>query len=890
MNRWTVLVLAMAFGVFALMGCSGGDGSPVAPTADIGITAPTSHAGQSQTHLWGYWDVFIDVETQTVEAIPNRDAAFAANVVQFLNNNPAGLAFNIIATPIGPTYIDVTIDVSITHPLPGMTQYNGYDVRGIFVGDGSDALQYGTGLRAAALGVDQYCFNADGYTRWWNPGEFPIPGLMGYTPGAVASAGFTGTARLNPYRYYANGLGPTADLWGFLGTTANNGVFNSGATNTRRYELRFPNSKGVQYGYAVVANWQGELPADHPSNAPECTGAEIVITDDIYYVGPGDSGGDLILDLSLFNWGDQPNVIVVESDLIGGEYTLSPAEMIPTGGTGKASTYHVEIPTTTVPSQADSSYWVIAEAQGENYVSTQTPPGGAPAATLAAFFRGVIEVAPIAFNKPPDINSGVDGNAEPIVGALETYNVDAVDPDGDPITYTWTLEDDVGDPVTGYDGVPGDGAGNLDVDFGALGSLAGAEFVLGCVVEDDQGNPPVNATPLDIRVWVDGQIWVSNNPDFAALPENGTKTEPFHTITAAIYSGYIAYDTIVVDYGVYVEQIYLNYAQPVTIWGWNWYTDTGTRPVVQLGYAYPCWINYTNYVVIRGFKFTYGLGANTNYLMRVYWSHNCEITDNWFTGETGNNFPYAIYCYYSDNVKVTNNEISDFGTTGVSYAYPYAMYIYRGYGTGSEISRNLITEIQPSGSTNYMYPYVIMSYYLPGGSQINNNLVHHIDPTPGSGQSMYLRTFYIYYPYSTVEIAHNTVDYISLENCTYPYASSYGMYIYDYSSYHANTHSNIVTRFYKNFSNQYTYGMYCYDMSNYCDVWDFPMGGYRYMNAPEGPNSINADPLYVECDTEPYDYTLDTGSPCIGTGFSGNDMGCYGNLAAGQTVGLLTPK
>jgi hypothetical protein len=172
--------MAMLFAVFAVMGCSGGDGSPVTPTADVGITSPAStHAGQTQTHLWGYWDVYIDIENQTVEAIPNHGAAFAANVVQFLNNNPMGLAFNIISTPVGADYVDVIIDVSITHPLPGMTQYNGYDVRGIFMGDGASQLEYGSALRYPVLGSDQFCFNPDGYTRWWNSGEFPIPGLMG---------------------------------------------------------------------------------------------------------------------------------------------------------------------------------------------------------------------------------------------------------------------------------------------------------------------------------------------------------------------------------------------------------------------------------------------------------------------------------------------------------------------------------------------------------------------------------------------------------------------------------------------------------------------------------------------------------------------------------------
>jgi len=51
------------------------------------------------------------------------------------------------------------------------------------------------------------------------------------------------------------------------------------------------------------------------------------------------------------------------------------------------------------------------------------------------------------------------------------------------------------------------------------------------------------------------------------------------------------------------------------------------------------------------------------------------------------------------------------------------------------------------------------------------------------------------------------------------------------------------------------------------------------------PNSISADPLFVENDNEPYDYTLDTGSPCIGTGKNSTEIGCYGDLATGEFDG-----
>jgi len=886
----TVYVSVAGVMLLLALSCSGEGANPVEPASIPAVTISASHAGQSQTHLWGCWDVYIDIESQTVEAVPNRGAMFAANVVKFLNDKPTGLMFKIISTPTGPGYIDVNIDVSITHPFPGMPEYNGYDVRGIFIGDGSAQLDYGSNLRHAVIGSDQYLFNADGYSRWFNPSEFPVSGLVGYTRGSYATKNYNANATLNPYKYFANGLTAQASLWAFLGSTGNHGVFASGATNTRRYELRFPNTKGVKYAYAVVANWEGE--STHPANAPECVGADIEITDSIWWEGPTEWGGDLILDISLFNWHEQPAVIVVESKLIGGAHQLDPSEMIPTGGSGYVATYHVDIPATKVTSANPSEYWVIAEVEAEDYTCPLTPLGGAPDATLAAFFRGGIYVSNVRYARPPTIESGVDGNDKPTEGSVETYTVDAFDPDGDPITYSWTVSYvATGKPVAGYDGVPGDGAGSLDVDFGAMGSEPGEQYDIDCEVSDGF-NPPVAATTLRINVWPIGDIWVSNNPDFAGEPQNGTKTQPYRTITVALNSGYAPYDRIVVDYGTYTEQVYLNNAQPVVLWGFPWYTSTGTRPVIEYGTTYPVDIYYTDNCTIRGFRIRFATGATVFCILRNYWSDNTSVIDCLFTGETSNRTAYGAYSYYSDSFTFINNKIAEFGsvTTNLT-AETYGVYCWRGGGSHN-ISRNEITGIQPAAGYTLRDIYGIYTYETPNGTIVNNNLIHHIAPTGGSGEGMDIEALCGDRPFPTGMFAHNTIDMISLENIAYPNSMAFGMYIYDPgSTYSSDTHSNIVTRFYKYTSSQYAYGIYCFDGSDYCDVWDFPLGGYRYGGgAPEGPNSINADPLFVECDDEPYDYHLAAGSPCIGTGRNGEDMGCYGFLSPGQTVGLLTPE
>jgi hypothetical protein len=471
MNRWTALFMVMLLAAFAMMSCSSGDGGPVTPAADQGITSNANHTGQSQTHLWGYYDVTMDLENGTVEAVPNRSAMFAANVVQFLNGNPMGLQFNIISTTPGPSDIGVLINVGITHPLPGLPQYNGYDVRGIFVADGAKSMDYGSGLRYATNGTDQFLNNPDGYTRWFNPSEFRTPGLMGYTPGDFATPGYTGSATLNPYKYYANGLTATSDLWNFLTGTSGNGLFASGATNQRQYDLTFPNTKGVKYGYAIVANWGGEDPEDHPSNAPESVDITVDVTDNIWYEDDENNGGDFILDVNVFNWGDQPSALFLESDLIDGSYEFSESEMVPVGGTGNVSTYHVEVPTTNVTGTEGGEYWIIAEYEGQNYMSDFTPPGGAPSATLAAFYRYGLVIASERYNQDPvcDIEHGYTFPVE----AYDEFDLEldatgSYDPDGDPITFHWDFDGDGTfdeDPDDSYTGDPDNPTHTYTEDF-----------------------------------------------------------------------------------------------------------------------------------------------------------------------------------------------------------------------------------------------------------------------------------------------------------------------------------------------------------------------------------------------------------------------------------------
>jgi len=451
-----------------ISGCSTAMENPVAPGDNVGVTSGQSRSSStSQTHLWAYSTVRIDSETMEVEVIPDRTVMFTANVVNFLNSKPFAMLFSINKINTGADYVDVDIDVGLTHPFPGMTQYNGYDVRGIFMGDGSGTLQT-DGLEYSQVGTDQVQivdpdppFNengsADGYTRWYNRTEFSQGGmpLLSYTPGNLASPGFSGDATLCPYRYFADSIGVDENLWDYFADNSDlNGVFSSGATNTRNYYLRFPNTKGVVYGYAVIANWEGPDPDSHPSNATEAVACEVDETSYVYYVDPSDNGGNFLLDISLFDWGEHvldggvmtDYGITIESTVLSTPYVLNSTEMTPTGGSEHFSTYHVEIDADNVTGYEDEQYWVIVDYPGYTYGNDFGVPNLAENDTLTSYFRYGLEVSTEPSGADPicDLQvvttlpaEGWDAGTPVEFDASGSY-----DPDGGTLTFEWDFDGD----------------------------------------------------------------------------------------------------------------------------------------------------------------------------------------------------------------------------------------------------------------------------------------------------------------------------------------------------------------------------------------------------------------------------------------------------------------
>ena len=111
------------------LGCSNRPDSQVNPVLPD-VRASVSKGANNV--LLGYYDIYIDLPSKTATAVLNRQVMFSLNLVNMLNKNPGSLKLHILETPVSPDYVDVDLDVTITHPFAGMHQYDAYDVRAIF--------------------------------------------------------------------------------------------------------------------------------------------------------------------------------------------------------------------------------------------------------------------------------------------------------------------------------------------------------------------------------------------------------------------------------------------------------------------------------------------------------------------------------------------------------------------------------------------------------------------------------------------------------------------------------------------------------------------------------------------------------------------------------------
>lgn len=376
--RQISLILFVGLAVACISaGCSN---NPVTPDEFTG-----SSVSPSIRNCIGLRILEFDTSSGEVRVIPFRAGELHLNVTNILNSS-MGVAAVGVPAEHDPANGIFTFDISLTHPFGTNQAVTGFDVKGILITPGTFTYNGYT----FADTDETRLLNADGYTRWWNPSEFTTPGLFGYTKGVLANAETPVlTSSINPYKYFADCLYPEQNLSPVHGTPLDDdegrGVFSAGATNIRRYTIKFPMSPGpvIRYGYAVDASWQEpspnppvDIPDDFPieANEPEPYDVTLAVTGNtLYYDSETDNnGGFLRLAINIYDWqgqdaGDFENEIT-SVQVIAPELGLNGVDAVYSNETSLKARYRAGLAGIASPSEPGETILAVrAESAYGNY-------------------------------------------------------------------------------------------------------------------------------------------------------------------------------------------------------------------------------------------------------------------------------------------------------------------------------------------------------------------------------------------------------------------------------------------------------------------------------------------------------------------------------------------
>ena len=352
------ILLPIIFSSLLLSGCNAGFDDPVSP----------SIAGIPQgRNIWGLWNIELDPGSGRIDITPIRQADFHLNVVNSLQlPNPAGI--QIAINSFQPDEGSVDLDLTIIHPYPD-SNLRGFDVRGIVMGSGNSITAKSDPDLFYSAPDGLRLLNADGYTRWWNNSEFTTSGLYGFTPGILGTPGFTPVTTLNPYKYFADILLPDDPVVPNV-DISNRGTFSTYPDPpqlTRNYQIQFPMVGGNpewKFQYAIDACWDlptGGSPKPKPvedfpisANCPEAFHIEVDTSwSSTYLVNPTYFGGDVVLEVEVFDWGIPSNPegpsgeivsIIFESETLFDSVTTVSGDILTTGDSETGGIFQISIP------------------------------------------------------------------------------------------------------------------------------------------------------------------------------------------------------------------------------------------------------------------------------------------------------------------------------------------------------------------------------------------------------------------------------------------------------------------------------------------------------------------------------------------------------------------
>jgi hypothetical protein len=412
-------VITAMVAVIILLGCSGKN-NPLEPL-DPG-SSPVAQSSRTDHQLWGYWHIAIDPATMTADIVPLRQAMFTCNVTRFMQPpsspvNMIGLAFQPGCDPANGYFV---VNVSLRHPFVGANMYNGFDVRGVFISNGSVFGTHDATVLRAGPG-DSRLLNPDGYTRFWNPSEFTsFENIFGFTTGKLG-APIKPDATVNPYKYFADSLG-AEDSVATL-PASDRGIFKAGNINTRTYQIQFKMNAGspvYDFNYAVDASWSAPDSSFAPDYPVEAFDSSANVQEPFYFqasdagstayfVDPATNGGEFKFDLEVFDRqtninpaglpGEISALWIESSALLNPVDVLGSATILP-GSTVISSIFQVDLTNVNLTTSGPVEFFATVESANPSTYEPAIPGGSSfayPYANLAGYFTfngSVSDIAP----------------------------------------------------------------------------------------------------------------------------------------------------------------------------------------------------------------------------------------------------------------------------------------------------------------------------------------------------------------------------------------------------------------------------------------------------------------------------------------------------------------
>ena len=330
--RNITLTIILTLTLVSMISCSGGGNTIVSPPQQA---ADISSDSSLRTSCLGFWQVAIDKEAGTIDAVDMRGSDLIINVLGFLEP-PAlkGLTIDFGTLKINDPVMEV--DVIITHPIAS-AEFTGFDVRGVVFGP-----------RVA---------NADGLTVVTSP-EFFNGVQFGYKDGLLgtpeSTAHFTGLAG---YKYFCDGLGLDNELATFMSNPLNlekRGSFSAAPKkNMRRYVLDWTGAgqNFFVFNYAVYANYDwpvGDPPYDisdfniSTANSAEAFCCKFTELSNSLFYSAGVGGGNISLQAEIWDW--QKDIVDVRVNETCPNITFPPdsfMNLVGPGATAYSNIYEI---------------------------------------------------------------------------------------------------------------------------------------------------------------------------------------------------------------------------------------------------------------------------------------------------------------------------------------------------------------------------------------------------------------------------------------------------------------------------------------------------------------------------------------------------------------------